>query len=182
MRYTLEVNIDDDVLRASGMRADKFVSRTMRSLQEYGIRVIEPQEPVLDELHSAPEQAPEDRKETYYFSFGTADYFPFKLGWVEVRANSREEACEMFASHYPCRSDSMLNCSFVYNESAWKQTSMSQGGPGQVCHRVIDTWGPHRDVPSKGLGDLMREAKERLGSRDGTKNSTKQKQPPQQGR
>ena len=182
MRHTLTVEIDDDALRATGMTPDVFISKTMSSLQEYGIRVITPQELVLDELHSALEQAPENQKETFYFSFGTADYFPFKLGWVEVRANSREEACEMFASHYPCRSDSMLNCSFVYNENAWKQTSMSQGGPGQVCHRVIDDWGPYRNVPAKGLGDLMREAKERLGSRDGMKNFTKQKQPPEQGR
>lgn len=181
MRYTLEVNIDDDALRASGMTADKFVSRTMGSLQEYGIRVITPQDLAREELRAALGQALGDQRETFYFSFGTADYFPFKRGWVEVRANSREEACKLFSSHYPNR-NGMLNCSFVYNEREWARTEMSQGLPGQVCHQVIDAWGPYRDAPAKGLGDLLHEAKERLGSRDATKEHNKQKQPPELGR
>lgn len=38
MRCTLEVIIDDDALRASGMAPEAFLRRTMGSLQEYGIR------------------------------------------------------------------------------------------------------------------------------------------------
>ena len=47
---------------------------------------------------------------------------------------------------------------------------------------MIDAWGPYRDTPAKGLGDLLREAKERLGSRDNAKEHNKQKQPPELGR
>ena len=177
MRHTLMIEIDDDALRASGMTADKFASRTMGSLQEYGIRVITPQDLARDELR----QALGDQRETFFFSFGTADYFPFKHGWVEVRANSREEACKLFSSHFPNR-NGMLNCSFVYNEREWARTEMNKGLPGQVCHQVIDAWGPYRDAPAKGLGDLLHEAKERLGSRDNAKEHNKQKQPPELGR
>lgn len=180
MRYTLEVDIDDDVLRASGMTADTYTRRTLGSLQEYGIRVVAPQDLAREEPRGALKQALGDPRETFYFSFGTAEFFPFKHGWVEVKANSREEACEMFASHYPNR-DGLLNCSFVYSEDEWKQTVMSTGIPGHVCHRVIEGWGPHRDVPSKGLGDLVREAKERLGGREDAGNPVKQKKAPELG-
>ena len=181
MRHTLLIEIDDDALRASRMTPDTYLRRAMGSLQEYGIRVITPQDLAREELRSALKQSPDDRRETFYFSFGTANYFPYKHGWVEVRANSREEACKLFSSHFPNR-NGMLNCSFVYNEREWARTEMSQGLPGQVCHQVIDAWGPYRDAPAKGLGDLLHEAKERLGSRDATKEHNKQKQPPELGR
>ena len=115
MRHTLLIEIDDDALRASRMTPDTYLRRAMGSLQEYGIRVITPQDLAREELRSALKQSPDDRRETFYFSFGTANYFPYKHGWVEVRANSREEACKLFSSHFPNR-NGMLNCSFVYNE------------------------------------------------------------------
>lgn len=80
--------------------------------------------------------------DTFYFSFGTASYFPHHRGWVEVRAANRAEACSKFASHYPLR-DGLLNCSFVYNANEWKDTVMAAGISGEVCHRVIDSWGPY---------------------------------------
>ena len=106
-----------------------------------------------------------DPRETFYFSFGTAEFFPFKQGWVEVRADDREEACEMFSSHFP-RRDGLLNCSFVYSESEWKQTEMAQGGPGQVCHQVISDWGPHKDSPDQDLNALMNEMREKARAKN----------------
>ena len=85
-----------------------------------------------------------DGKETFYFSFGTSEHFPFKHGgWVEVRAKDRMEACELYSSHYPKR-DGLINCAFVYDEREWKQSGMDREvASGHVCHQVIDSWGPH---------------------------------------
>ncbi len=82
-------------------------------------------------------------RETFYFSFGTSDHFPFKLGWVEVRgAEDRMEACEMYSSHYPKR-DGLINCAFVYNEDEWKKSGLGREELGYECHQVITDWGPN---------------------------------------
>lgn len=111
-----------------------------------------------------------DAKETFYFSFGTSLTFPFKLGWVEVQAKDRMEACEIFSSHYPKR-DGLINCAFIYSEKEWKQTGMSKGCSEQICHRVITDWGPFAE--NNCLDDLVKEAKEKAAE----KNSGRQELP-----
>ena len=106
-----------------------------------------------------------DGKETFYFSFGTSDTFPFKLGWVEVRATDRMEACEMYSSHYPKRDGIFINCAFVYDANEWKQAGMDEGKPDQVCHRVITDWGPYANE-EKPLDELVSEAKEKAAEKN----------------
>lgn len=117
---------------------------------------------IMAKAESAAAEKP-DGKETFYFSYGTSDFFPFKSpGWVEVRASDRMEACEMYSSHFPKR-DGLINCSFVYSEDEWQKAGMDQGGPGQVCCQVIDNWGPHREQ-SQGLttGEFALEQMDRM--------------------
>lgn len=115
-------------------------------------------------------------RETFYFSFGTSDSFPYKLGWVEVRAKDRMEACEMYSSHFPKR-DGLINCSFIYSESEWKKTSLDEGKPGQVCHQVIADWGPH--AQEKTFDELVKEAKERAQKETEPPKSAKDRKHPE---
>ena len=39
----------------------------------------------------------------YYYTFGTDPAFPYKKGWVEVRANTMKEADEKFRRRFPDR-------------------------------------------------------------------------------
>lgn len=75
---------------------------------------------------------------TYYFTFGTADYFPFYGGWVEVEAENRKEAEEIFISEYPLR-NGLLNCAFVYSEEDFKKfpDMFVNGNFGNFCHRRL---------------------------------------------
>ena len=93
-----------------------------------------------------PSGKPSDReRETFYFSFGTSEHFPHQMGWVEVRAKDRMEACEMFSSHYP-KHDGLINCAFVYDEREWRRAGMDrENALGHVCHQTIDSWGPHAE-------------------------------------
>lgn len=74
-----------------------------------------------------------DHLSKYYFSFGTAEYFPYQGGHVIVKARSRYEATEKFRKKYPDYQPGFLNCSFVYDEMEWNQTIMKTS----KCHDVI---------------------------------------------
>ncbi|GEM_PF-6723621 len=74
-----------------------------------------------------------DHLSKYYFSFGTAEYFPYQGGHVIVKARSRYEATEKFRKKYPDYQPGFLNCSFVYDELEWDQTIMKNS----ICHDVI---------------------------------------------
>lgn len=74
-----------------------------------------------------------DHLSKYYFSFGTAEYFPYQGGHVIVKARSRYEATEKFRKKYPDYQPGFLNCSFVYDELEWDQTVMKTS----KCHDVI---------------------------------------------
>lgn len=74
-----------------------------------------------------------DHLSKYYFSFGTAEYFPYQGGHVIVKARSRYEATEKFRKKYPDYQPGFLNCSFVYDELEWNETNMKNS----VCHEII---------------------------------------------
>jgi len=74
----------------------------------------------------------------YYFTFGTADYFPFKGGWVEVIADSRQEAIEIYNSNYPQFHEGTINCAFVYDQDVFEKSCMYvEGNLGRRCHKVL---------------------------------------------
>lgn len=74
-----------------------------------------------------------DRLSKYYFSFGTAEYFPYQGGHVIVKARSRYEATEKFRKNFPDYQPGFLNCSFVYDELEWDEVDMKNS----ICHKVI---------------------------------------------
>lgn len=69
----------------------------------------------------------------YYFTFGTAEYFPYQGGHVIVKARSRYEAAEKFRKEFPDYQEGFLNCSFVYDELEWDEVDMKNS----ICHKVI---------------------------------------------
>lgn len=69
----------------------------------------------------------------YYFTFGSAEYFPFKYGYVIIEAPNRSIACKVFRSHFPDAHEGYLNCSFVYDKGEFSKTGMVNN----KCHKVI---------------------------------------------
>ena len=74
----------------------------------------------------------------FYFTFGSDETFPFKGGWVVVKASSFEEAVEKFKKRYG-HENGPVNCAFIYPEDEFKKTKMySLGNLGYFCHDVIE--------------------------------------------
>lgn len=61
----------------------------------------------------------------YYFTFGTAEYFPYKDGYLIVKASNIGEAVNKFRKKYPDIEKGIINCSFVYTEYEFNETRMS---------------------------------------------------------
>ncbi len=58
----------------------------------------------------------------FYFTFGSAECYPFKDEYVIVVAGDLNEAIKKFKEHYPHPVDSsVLNCADFLTEQAWKQ-------------------------------------------------------------
>lgn len=75
----------------------------------------------------------------YYYTFGSDPAFPYIYGWVEVYANSWEEANKKFRTRFPDRlgHEGIINCAFAYDQTSWNKTSMSNGNMGCLCHETI---------------------------------------------
>lgn len=75
----------------------------------------------------------------FYYTYGTDSRFPFRGGWTEVTAPSRDIADQVFMAVHPPRDESQfLNCSFVYGEESFRKTAMHQDGNyGKRCHERI---------------------------------------------
>ena len=52
--------------------------------------------------------------ETYYFTFGSAEYFPFQNTYMVIIAASYRDAIACFRDKYPDRIPNCLNCSDYY--------------------------------------------------------------------
>ena len=74
----------------------------------------------------------------YFFTFGSAEHFPFKGGWVEVLAANAREAVEIFCSYYPLLNGSIINCAFVYDQEEFEKTNQRNIPGWSICHRVLD--------------------------------------------
>ena len=77
--------------------------------------------------------------QSFYYTFGTASHFPYHKGWVEVRAENRQEADEMFRQRFPDVTPGVLNCSWVYGQEQFKKTLQSYEGYSDwnICHETI---------------------------------------------
>ena len=74
--------------------------------------------------------------ETFYFTFGTDQRFPFYMGWVEIQAVDEGSARRIFREYFP-GDGPYLNCAFVYSEPEFKKTVMYRGDYGDRCHARI---------------------------------------------
>lgn len=73
-----------------------------------------------------------------YYTFGTDSRFPHRGGWVEVEADSVQQAHAIFRAKYPDRTPGILNCSDYYTEETFKKSTMSRSGNlGAFCHEVL---------------------------------------------
>lgn len=76
---------------------------------------------------------------SYYYTFGSDEKFPFYGGWVLIHADTRQIADEVFQKFYPSREpdNTLLNCSFVYTEEEFKKTTMykKQNNYDNACHK-----------------------------------------------
>ncbi|MGF6990437.1 hypothetical protein M2150_001698 [Lachnospiraceae bacterium PM6-15] len=76
---------------------------------------------------------------TWYFTFGSSRQYPYDSGWVEVRAETRQEAIDLYKEKYPNVSHNIYNCADIYSEKQMHETEMYvSGNRGAKCHDVID--------------------------------------------
>lgn len=69
----------------------------------------------------------------FYFTFGSAEHFPFQNGYLIVVADSLFTAIKIFRNKYPDYSKNTLNCAFYYDENEWKKITNYMG----KCHEII---------------------------------------------
>jgi hypothetical protein len=74
----------------------------------------------------------------FYFTFGTSEKFPFQRGWVEVYAETKRQAAEIFNRHYPPRHGDTVNCAFIYDQAYFENTEMFLDATWGGCHRVLN--------------------------------------------
>lgn len=70
----------------------------------------------------------------YYFTFGSDPKFPFYKGYLIVKAESINVACDKFEKKYPGCLPYTINCSAYYTEEQWKNIKHDMG----ICHEVIE--------------------------------------------
>lgn len=76
----------------------------------------------------------EEKMNKYYFTYGTAEYFPFQGGWTIVLAENRQQACDIFRIAHPDRITGRLNCANYYSADYFEKTGMLEGGQSWQIH------------------------------------------------
>lgn len=66
------------------------------------------------------------QQENFYFTFGSWEKFPYQNTYLVVRATNIHEAAQKYRNKYPDITPNVLNCSFVYDESRWRDLNMQQ--------------------------------------------------------
>lgn len=82
-----------------------------------------------------------DDSKNFYFTFGSAEQFPYQYGYLIVCADSESEAVEKYRAKYPDIDKGIVNCSFIYSQEEWNrevnncpaQYSMLN----ETCHEII---------------------------------------------
>lgn len=92
---------------------------------DYPQKIIELIEPAHDEKPT----------KYFYFSFGSNDKFPYKNGYVVVKAKNELEATKEFKQHCPNRPETdYINCAFIYPQQEWNEIPPNFKGK---CHAVF---------------------------------------------
>lgn len=74
-------------------------------------------------------------KQTFFFTFGTAEHFPYQGGYLIVRARNQTEAIQIFRRSYPDINEDTVNCAFIYNEWGW--IDKNNCCTDSICHEII---------------------------------------------
>ena len=80
-------------------------------------------------------------KKRFFCTFGDSKYFPYHDGWVEVIADSFNDAKRIFEDRYPSPKNGKSyfpRFAFIYSEQEFVKTDMwKYGNFGFRCHEVI---------------------------------------------
>ena len=93
-----------------------------------------------DPIHTHTHIPPEKLLNTFYYTFGTSESFPYQKGYVEVHAPNRKEADRTFRLNYPDRFPGILNCANVYDKDAFDgfvKLSYVYNPGWDICHDRI---------------------------------------------
>lgn len=74
-------------------------------------------------------------KQAFFFTFGTAEQFPYQGGYLIVRARNQTEAVQIFRRSYPDINENTVNCAFIYNEWGW--IDKNNCCTDSICHEII---------------------------------------------
>jgi len=76
----------------------------------------------------------------YFYTFGSDPKFPYQNGWVEIHADSLDEADKKFRTRFPDRPghEGIMNFSFSYNEKRWGEMDPEHTWTGYRCYEVIE--------------------------------------------
>ena len=85
-------------------------------------------------------KAQESGTKSFYYTFGSDHGFPYRNGWVVVKAATREEADQKFRSRFPDRPghEGIMNYSFCYSEALWAEMDPEHTWHGWKCFDVIE--------------------------------------------
>ena len=72
--------------------------------------------------------------QTFYYTFGSDGRYPFQNGWVTVTAETMKKANGLFQELFPCRTEGLLNCAFVYTEAQWQDMDPEHNWDGYRCY------------------------------------------------
>ena len=80
-------------------------------------------------------------QQSFIYTFGSSDSFPHHGGWVEVQAQDRATADEIFRSRYPDRTPGTLNCASIYTQEEFQSIwdKYYKGTDWDVCHQILQS-------------------------------------------
>lgn len=124
--------VDQDGRDVIGVRSLNFGKKI---IGYYPIEVFSDCERValMDECLSVDETMKLLEKDSFYFSFGSAEQFPYHNGYLIVKAADWKDAISKFRSKYPDVHKNCINCAFYYSESEWESLQNSN----TICHEII---------------------------------------------
>ena len=140
IQVTLNIN-DEHIKRSSGgEELEEAINRELDWLKPGGIDV--------EGWTFLDKEQENNLLQSFIYTFGTADSFPFQRGWIEVQAQNRQQADQAFRSQYPDITPGILNCSSIYHkeefqpiwEDHYKDTDWD------VCHQIIQVGVPVLDT------------------------------------
>ena len=99
--------------------------------------------PVCGAINSfkAVQMLVENNLDTFYFTFGSSELYPFQGGWLEITAPNKREAIRVFRKHFPNREGSnCYNAADCYDSDTFKNHTdmLETGNLGAFCHARIE--------------------------------------------